>query len=132
MDKSILFYDGECGFCNKSVQLVLKWSKNKSLYFATLQGETALDFKKKFSSFPKDLQHIVYHHKNKLYFGAKGFFQIAKDFKYPYKLLSVLGYLPNFLTNLCYSLIAQNRYKFFGKLDACVLPDKKDRIRFLN
>lgn len=132
MINSILFYDGECGFCNKSVQLVLKWSKNKSLNFATLQGETAKFYKQKFSSFPKDLKHIVYHHKNKLYFGAKGFFEIAKDFKYPYKLLNLLGYLPNFLTDFFYSLIAQNRYKFFGKIDTCFLPDKIDRIRFLN
>ncbi len=132
MDKSILFYDGECGFCNKSVQLVLKWSKNKSLYFATLQGESAAVFKQKFNSFPKDLKHIVYHHQNKLYFGAIGFFQIAKDFKYPYKLLSVLGYLPDFLTNFFYNIIAQNRYKIFGKVDACFLPDVEDRVRFID
>jgi predicted DCC family thiol-disulfide oxidoreductase YuxK len=132
MNKSILFYDGECGFCNKSVQLVLKWSKNKTLYFATLQGDTALDFKQKFSSFPNDLQHIVYHHQNKLYFGAKGFFEISKDFKYPYKLLSVLRFLPDFLTNFFYNIIAQNRYKIFGKVDACFLPDIEDRVRFID
>lgn len=132
MENSILFYDGVCGFCNQSVQLVLKWSKNKKLLFATLQGKKAEEFKNKFQNFPKDLKYIVYFHQNKLYFGAQGFFEIARDFKYPYKIFSLFRYLPNFMSDFFYNLIALNRYKIFGKVEACFLPPYEDRVRFVD
>jgi predicted DCC family thiol-disulfide oxidoreductase YuxK len=37
----ILFYDGDCGLCNSSVQFVLKHRKHNAIYFATLQSDLA-------------------------------------------------------------------------------------------
>src|SRR5690554_7898148 len=38
--KRIIFYDGDCGFCNTSVQLVLK-KRKKDFYFIPLQSSIA-------------------------------------------------------------------------------------------
>lgn len=128
---NLLFYDGTCGFCHKSVQLVLKWSKDTTLLFATLQGEKAEEFKQIHPNFPKDLDHIVYHEQGQLYFGAEGFFKLAKHFEFPYIILSVFRFLPKKITQFTYSIIAQNRYKLFGKAASCALPPLKDRKRFI-
>jgi predicted DCC family thiol-disulfide oxidoreductase YuxK len=37
----IFFYDGNCGFCKKSVQILMDLDKNNVLRFAPLQGDTA-------------------------------------------------------------------------------------------
>ena len=40
----ILFYDGDCGFCNKSVQFVLKYENRSEIYFSALQSDFSRDF----------------------------------------------------------------------------------------
>src|ERR1051326_1154543 len=35
----VLLYDGVCGFCNKSVQLILDHDRQGSMRFAALQGD---------------------------------------------------------------------------------------------
>lgn len=37
----LVFYDGNCGFCQRSVQFLLDWDKDKRFVFAKLQGEIA-------------------------------------------------------------------------------------------
>ena len=40
-NKSILFFDGNCGLCNRSVKFVLRKEKNQELIFSPLQSEFA-------------------------------------------------------------------------------------------
>lgn len=40
-NKSILFFDGDCGLCSRSVRFLIKQDKRKRLYFAPLQGVAA-------------------------------------------------------------------------------------------
>jgi len=39
--KAILFFDGDCGLCNRSVRFLIRKDKRKHLYFAPLQGVAA-------------------------------------------------------------------------------------------
>lgn len=46
--------------------------------------------------------------------------------------LSVVAFLfPAFLRNLMYDWIARNRYRWFGKQDACMMPTSDLRSRFI-
>jgi predicted DCC family thiol-disulfide oxidoreductase YuxK len=50
-----------------------------------------------------------------------------------WRMLAALGrVLPKFLRDEAYNLVARNRYRVFGKFDACPLPDPKDRHKFLD
>lgn len=40
-DGPILFFDGDCGLCNRSVRMLIKMDRQTCLYFAPLQGSTA-------------------------------------------------------------------------------------------
>ena len=44
IEKAILFFDGECGLCQRSVWLLARIDFKKRLYFAPLQGITAQRF----------------------------------------------------------------------------------------
>jgi predicted DCC family thiol-disulfide oxidoreductase YuxK len=39
--------------------------------------------------------------------------------------------IPGFLRNVFYRLVARNRYRVFGKYESCMMPDPKDRDKFL-
>jgi predicted DCC family thiol-disulfide oxidoreductase YuxK len=43
MPSPILLFDGSCGFCSRTVQLVLRADRQRALRFASLQGEYARD-----------------------------------------------------------------------------------------
>ena len=39
----IVLYDGDCGFCNRSVAFVVKRDKTKTIHFAAIQSEFTKD-----------------------------------------------------------------------------------------
>jgi predicted DCC family thiol-disulfide oxidoreductase YuxK len=133
-DRSILFYDGACGFCHKVIKISNKWLKNDNVKFATLQGKKATELKNKFHNFPKKIDSIVFYSfdQDKIYLAANGFFELAKNFKYPWKLFSFFRIIPGFISNFIYNMIASNRYKLFGKKDICELPNNRFKERFLD
>jgi predicted DCC family thiol-disulfide oxidoreductase YuxK len=132
--KYILFYDGTCGFCHRVVILANKWLKKDSeVYFATLQGQKAEELKQKFSTFPTSVDSIVFYDdkKQKIYLASKAFFILCKHFRWPWKFFAAFYIVPNFISDFFYYLIAKKRYKLFGRKDACEIPDKKFRERFI-
>jgi predicted DCC family thiol-disulfide oxidoreductase YuxK len=50
---------------------------------------------------------------------------------YPAKALSWVRFLPAWLTDFFYGIVARTRYRIFGKYDHCPLPPEGDRARFL-
>ena len=56
---------------------------------------------------------------------------ILKDLGKFYLLRLVLDLTPIFLSNFFYKIIANNRYKIFGKKDKCELPKKNQLSKFL-
>jgi predicted DCC family thiol-disulfide oxidoreductase YuxK len=49
----------------------------------------------------------------------------------PWPLLWPLVFVPRVMADFFYDLVAKNRYRMFGKLDACILPPPEVRARFL-
>ena len=50
----------------------------------------------------------------------------------PLRAARVFGWLPHGLRDRMYALIARNRYRWFGKYQACPLPQPQWRERFLD
>jgi len=48
-----------------------------------------------------------------------------------YRLLGPTKYLPRFLRDAVYDLVARYRYRVFGKRDRCMMPTEENRRRFL-
>ena len=51
--------------------------------------------------------------------------KVAKQLSGGLKLLYVFIIIPAFIRDPIYSIIANNRYKWFGKKEACWLPDEE-------
>jgi len=45
--------------------------------------------------------------------------------------LGALRHAPRWLRDPAYDLIARNRYRIFGRTDACMVPTAEDRARFI-
>ena len=130
-NKTILLFDGYCNLCHSSVQFVLKYEKNSDLYFTSLQSPTGIELLNHYSINPNEIDSLVLIEKNKVYIKSTAALRITKYLKGLYPIGFGLLIIPSFIRNWVYDYIAKNRYKWFGKMDNCLVPDGNLLKRFL-
>ncbi|MFD1551002.1 thiol-disulfide oxidoreductase DCC family protein [Putridiphycobacter roseus] len=125
----VIFYDGDCGFCNHAIQYILKHRKNDNFQFIALQSDLAKqklkDFQIKIS-----LSTIYLLDNQKVYDRSTAALKIASKLKFPNNLMGVFLLIPAFMRNWVYVIIAKNRHKI--KPSYCYLPDEKESKMFLS
>ncbi len=128
----IILFDGPCVLCNAWVKRLCKWDHKDQLRFAALDSRTGDDFFKESKIDPNSLESVVFWIPNQTYaLEAKATFKLLRALGGIFKVFALLRFLPNFITQKSYRLIARNRYRWFGKLKACPLPDNKYAHKFL-
>lgn len=112
LDNHIVFYDGDCGFCNASVQWVLPRDKNSVFKFAPLQSAMGVAFKKQLH-LPEDYTNsiIVWDaQEQKGYIKSDAAKQICKylpGYRWAYGLMQLI---PRFVRDGVYAIIARYRH----------------------
>ncbi|MFS0674741.1 thiol-disulfide oxidoreductase DCC family protein [Ornithinibacillus sp. 179-J 7C1 HS] len=129
--RRIILFDGVCNFCNSSVQFIIKRDTKGLFKFSSLQsqiGEQLLDENK----IPNNLDSFIYLEGDKVYDRSTAVLKVCKGLKGLWKLLYVFIVVPKPIRDMAYSYFAKNRYKWFGKRDACMIPTPEQRERFLD
>ena len=127
----LVLYDGVCGFCNASIQFILARDPAGSFHFAPLQGPTAAELRAIHAEIPQDIDTIVLLEDGKVFMRSEAALRVAGQLSGPIVWVRWLGVLPRFVTDLGYKFIAAIRYRIWGKLEACPVPSKAQRTRFL-
>lgn len=131
LQSAIVFYDGTCGFCQASVQLVLKHNKGRNLNFAALQSGV-LESLVPLSQRPDPLpDSVVFYEHGRLFTESDAVLRIARHLNFPYSLLYYFRFIPLSFRNFLYRFIAKHRYKIAGQTEACMLPSPEERARFV-
>jgi predicted DCC family thiol-disulfide oxidoreductase YuxK len=68
---------------------------------------------------------------NVLYTRSTGVLRLLKHLGGLWQLLYVFIVVPTVIRDGIYRLVANNRYKWFGKRDQCRVPTPEERERFL-
>ena len=132
----VLLYDGVCGFCNKSVQMILDHDRRGEMRFAALQS----DFGRAVVERHPELQgvdSVVFLDTSdggaeRVFVRSEAALRVASYLGGPWKVFLAARLLPARLRDFLYNLFARNRYKIFGKYDSCMLPSPDVRSRFLD
>lgn len=127
----ILLFDGVCNFCDGTVQFVLKHDKKEVFSFASLQSEAGQSLLRKHGLPLEDYDSFVYLDEGKVHTKSTAALRVLKELGGIYRALYLLIAVPKPLRDAGYMMIAKNRYRWFGKKDACTLPSKDVRKRFL-
>ena len=133
----LLLYDGVCGLCNRLVRFVLDRDRRGQFRFAALQSAMSKDLLKKYGRDPSDLDtfYAILDYglptERILRKGRAGIFVLRRlgGIWSPAVLASPL---PDVLLDFVYDNIANRRYRWFGKLDACPMPKPGDAEKFLD
>ncbi|WP_343750817.1 thiol-disulfide oxidoreductase DCC family protein [Lentibacillus halophilus] len=126
----IILFDGECHFCDRSVQFIIKRDKKAVYKFASIQSDVGQRILDKWDA-PSDVDSLVYVSDCNYYVKSSAALRICKHLKGLWKLCFLLLVVPKPLRDPLYTVIAKNRYKWFGKKDNCSLPSPEMRDRFL-
>lgn len=126
---SVILFDGVCNLCNWSVQFVLKYEKDETFKFATIQSEVAQKILAQFKN-EEITDSVLLIEDGKMFQQSTAALKIAKKLKY-FWILHPIIYFPKWLRDPIYNYIAINRYRWFGKREYCMIPDKKYKNRFL-
>ncbi len=129
LHKPIIFFDGVCGLCNKTVDFIISKDKNREFLYTSLQGQTAknLSIQKQNSA----LQSIILKDGENIYFRSTAVLKILEKLGGLWKTILVLQLIPEFFRDYVYNWIAKNRYEWFGKKDTCRLPTPEEKNYFL-
>jgi len=127
----IVLYDGVCGLCHRSIRFLLRNDREGILRFAPLQGPTAERLRGQFRQIPETLQSVVLIEANTVYLRSKAFLVVSRHLRYPWKVASWFRWMPGWLLDPFYWLIARLRYRIFGRYDTCALPAPGEQERFL-
>ena len=134
--KAIVLYDGVCGLCNRAVQFLLKRDRHDRLQFASLQSDLAAKLLNRHGMNYKSLDTVYavlnYGEPNETLL-AKGdaFLFFAGVIDGVWSVASVVKVVPRPVRNWLYDFVARHRYQVFGKSESCMLPDPKQRHKFL-
>ena len=130
-NRLIILFDGVCNFCNSSVNFVIKRDKKSVIKFAALQSEAGQLLLQQFNLPCVEFDSFIFIEGDKVYTASTAALKVSKYLKSPWPLLYGFITVPKFIRDGVYNWIAQNRYKWFGKKDQCMIPGPEVRNRFL-
>lgn len=131
MKDPIILFDGVCNLCNGSINLILKRDKAGVFRFAALQSDAGREQLKRFNLDKRPMTSVVLVEEGRHFEKSEAALRILKRLGWPFKALYPLLLLPRPVRDLGYDLIARNRYRIFGKREACMMPTPEIRSRFL-
>lgn len=130
-NKNIILFDGVCNLCNSSVDFIIRRDKKGVFKFASLQSELGQAILQENHLPADDFQSVLLVQNGKIYQKSTAALMIARQLSGLWFLMYGFVIVPAFLRNWIYNLIAQNRYKLFGKKESCRMPTPEERGRFL-
>jgi predicted DCC family thiol-disulfide oxidoreductase YuxK len=129
MENPIILFDGVCNFCNSSVNFIIEHDKQGVFKFAPLQSKIGKKYIDKFGL--SAIDSVILVEDEKAFTHSTAALKIAKRLDGIWSWASVFIIVPRFIRDFFYKLFAANRYRLFGKQDACMLPTPEVRARFL-
>lgn len=133
----VLVYDGTCGFCAESVQLVLKHDRKKTLRFAALDSEFGRAILKRHPEL-RDVDSVLWVVPAEENPGSElvltrsaAALQVADYLGGVWRTARVARLMPRSLRDAIYQLLAKHRHQLVPGAEQCLVPTLEERSRFL-
>lgn len=130
--KKIILFDGVCNLCNGAVTFIIKRDKDDLFRYAALQSEPGKELAAKHGIVTSKTDSIILIDGDRHYTKSSAALRIARNISGVYPLLYGLMVLPPLMRDRLYDLIAQNRYRWFGKRESCMVPTPELKEKFLH
>lgn len=131
-DGPVLLYDGTCGFCAESVQLVLRHDRKCTLRFAPLQGALGAAVR---AAHPElaGVDSVLWLEPGggRVLVRSTAALRVARYLGGWWNVLRVAALVPAPIRDGVYRLVARHRHQLLRGGPACLVPGPEVRERFL-
>lgn len=137
----IVLFDGVCNLCNAAVRFIIDRDPMAAMRFASLQSEVGqaliarhaaqLDAGSLPSPDAGAPPTLLLVEDGRIYARSTAALRIARRLNGPWPVFAAFLAVPRFVRDPVYDFVANRRYRWFGKTDACRLPTKEEAGRFL-
>lgn len=133
LPRPLYFFDGRCVLCSRFVAFCLKHDPQGRLKFASSQSATGTRVVEALGLPENTLDRtILLLDGDAIYARSTAVLRALRHLEGPVRWLKPLLLLPAFLRDPLYDLVARNRIRWFGRLDACLVPSPETRSRFID
>lgn len=130
--KKLILFDGVCNLCNASVQYIIKHDKKNLFMFTALQSDAGKQVIEAYNiDTAKTDSILLFTPKKGIEYKSTAALKIAYHLGFPNSLISLFLIVPVFIRNWVYDYIAKNRYTWYGKKEACMIPTPELKSKFL-
>lgn len=128
----LILIDGVCNLCHGAANFIIDRDPAGIFRFASLQSSIGQKACQKFGFDPAEMNSLILIEDGTPYRRSTAALQIARRLSFPWNLCWVGIVIPRFLRDGLYDIIAQRRYRWFGKTDTCRLPTPERKARFVD
>jgi predicted DCC family thiol-disulfide oxidoreductase YuxK len=129
--RPIIVFDAECVLCSANARLVLRNDRKRLFRLASMQGGRGAELLRANGVDPADPDTLIVVAGDTVLRNSDAVLYIYRRLGWPWRALGIGAIVPRRLRDRVYRSIARNRYRWFGKLDECWVPDSADRDRLL-
>ena len=128
----IILFDAQCVLCSANAQFVLKHDTSGRFRLASMQGNIGAEIYRRHGLDPRDPISMLVVEGGRMRRDSDAVLSIYEGLGLPWRLLGALRVVPPPLRDGVYRWVARNRYRLFGKKDACMMPTPEVRAKFLS
>jgi predicted DCC family thiol-disulfide oxidoreductase YuxK len=132
LGKKIILFDGVCNLCEASIVYVIKHDKKDIFRFVPLQSDLGQRIVKHIGINTNHIDSVILYEPGvAYYYKSSAVVEIAKGLSGIFTWFTLFQILPTVLRDYVYDYVAKNRYKWYGKKQECLVPNKEVVSKFL-
>ncbi|MDF1634748.1 DCC1-like thiol-disulfide oxidoreductase family protein [Mycoplana sp. MJR14] len=126
----IIVFDAQCILCSVNAQFVLRHDRARRFRLASMQNGVGAALYRRFGIDPLRPETLIIVDGDSMLRDSDAVLAIYAGLGWPWKAVGVLRLVPRLVRDPVYRWIARNRYRIFGRREACWVPpaDYADRI----
>ncbi|WMJ70279.1 DCC1-like thiol-disulfide oxidoreductase family protein [Stenotrophomonas sp. 24(2023)] len=130
--EATIVFDGVCALCSRWVRFLLRFDRRRRYRFAAMQGTQGSALLLTHGLDPKDPLSFLLVDGEGAWTDTDAIVRVLVGLGGAWRLAGVLRWLPRHWRDVAYRALARNRYRWFGRHDACYLPAPDEVARFLD
>src|SRR5580704_8853044 len=129
--QAVVIFDGECVFCNRWVDFLLRFDRKDVFRFTARQTDLGASFMRQAGLPECGAGSIVLIEDGAVLLRSAAVLRMLDLLGFPFSLAAVFRLIPSTPRDSVYEWFARNRLKWFGRRPTCRLPSEAERHRFL-
>ncbi len=128
--EGLILFDGVCLLCSAWVRYVIEHDPGMRFRFLTIQSDRGQGFARDWGVSPEKPETNAVVLDGRIWFKSDAALAVLSQLPGT-GWVRILKIVPRRLRDPAYDLIAQNRYRLFGRSAVCMVPSPADRARFV-